>query len=303
MTEPAWIAVDWGTTHLRAWAMDEAGVALDAKRSDAGMATLDGRDAFEQALLALIEPWLTSGGRTTVIACGMVGARQGWIEADYVALPAPPLSRAALCPAPASDPRLAVLIVPGLKLDEPPEVLRGEETQIAGLLATDPEFDGVVCVPGTHCKWARVHRGVITFFRTFMTGEMFSLLADHSILRHSVGTPITQAAFEREFEYASQAPLAALMNLFFIRGADLLHGDNASARARLSATLIACELDLARIFWDGFRVAIVGTGQLAGFYRQALAVEGHPHRGVRRRSPDHCGVDRGLPRDPERTHA
>ena len=96
MTDPAaWIAVDWGTSNLRAWAMDAENAPSAEASSGAGMNTL-ARDGFEPALLDLVGPWLRTDGSTTIVACGMVGARQGWIEAPYVPTPCTPLHAEAM---------------------------------------------------------------------------------------------------------------------------------------------------------------------------------------------------------------
>jgi len=174
-----WIAVDWGTSNLRVWAMRASGPVADA-RSDQGMGTLE-PEAFEPALLDLIEPWL-GAAPMPVIACGMVGAKQGWAEAPYAAVPCPPVSLATVTPN-VQDRRLVVHILPGLSQASPADVMRGEETQIAGYLADVPEFDGILCMPGTHTKWVQVSAGEVVSFRTFMTGEMFALLSTGSVLR------------------------------------------------------------------------------------------------------------------------
>ena len=148
---PDWIAADWGTTHLRVWAMSGAS-QTDAAGSDRGMGKL-APDQFEPALLDLIAPWL-GDGVTPVIACGMVGARQGWTEAGYGRVPCGALD-AAPVRAPTADPRLAVWILPGLSQADPPDVMRGEETQIAGFLSLNPGFDGVICLPGTYSCMTR----------------------------------------------------------------------------------------------------------------------------------------------------
>ena len=128
---PDWIALDWGTTRLRAFAMADTGEVLDRAESPAGMGRLEGAAAFEAALVALVGPWLPADRVTEVIACGMVGARQGWIEAPYAAVPCAPQAGGAVA-APTTDPRLAVRILPGLSQRAPADVMRGEETQIAG---------------------------------------------------------------------------------------------------------------------------------------------------------------------------
>jgi 2-dehydro-3-deoxygalactonokinase len=137
----AWIAVDWGSSNLRAWAMDARGQVLAEAGSADGAAGLT-PDGFEPALLALAAPWLAPDRPTDVIVCGMAGARGAWAEAAYARVPCPP-TPAATVAAPTADPRLAVRILPGLAQDDPPDVMRGEETQIAGLVATEPGFDGV----------------------------------------------------------------------------------------------------------------------------------------------------------------
>lgn len=269
-----WIAVDWGTSNVRAWAMvGDAPIA--AAKSDGGMGKLP-RDAFETALLSLIEPWLGTG-RMDVIACGMVGARQGWVEAPYRAVPCAPVSTE-LCAAPTTDARIRVHIASGLKQDHPADVMRGEETQIAGLLATDPEFDGVLCLPGTHTKWAHISAGEVVSFRTFMTGELFALMAEQSVLRHSVSVenaPIDHAAFTEALGDAMAKPEAVAARLFGLRAETLVHSlDPVVARSRLSGFLIGMELAAARPYWLGRRVTVIGAPALAKAYRSALETQG-----------------------------
>ena len=172
---PDWIAVDWGTSRLRAWAMAAGCAVLADAASERGMGGLASAD-FEPALLALVGGWLGQAA-VPVVACGMVGARQGWVEAPYRTVPCAPLGEATVT-APARDPRLRVRVVPGLAQARPPDVMRGEETQIAGWLAARPGFDGVLCLPGSHSKWVRVSAGEVVSFQTFMTGELFAALAD-----------------------------------------------------------------------------------------------------------------------------
>ena len=100
-------------------------------------------------------------------------------------MPCPP-APAAFARAPTADPRLVVRILPGLSQDDPPDVMRGEETQIAGLLAREPDFDGIACLPGTHTKWAHVSAGEVVSFASYMTGELFGLLAATSVLRKTL---------------------------------------------------------------------------------------------------------------------
>jgi len=266
--DPDWIAVDWGTSSLRVWAMAGAQVVAHAQ-SDRGMGGLE-PGAFEAALLALAGGWLPAGRVTPVIACGMVGSRQGWTEAPYRAVPCAPLG-GRLARAPASDPRLAVHVVPGLKQTAPPDVMRGEETQIAGFLTRHPGWDGAVCLPGTHSKWAHLSAGELVGFQTFLTGEMFALLSEHSVLRHSVAG-WADAGFAQGLDMGFERPDRLAARLFAIRAEGLLAGlDAGVARARLSGLLIGAELAAARPWWMGRPVAVIGADGVARAYETALA--------------------------------
>ena len=268
-----WIALDWGTSRLRAFAMGADGTELARASSDNGMSAL-GQNDFEPALLGLIGPWLGEG-RTLILAAGMVGARQGWAEAPYLAAPCAPFDPARFVSAPAADPRLDVRIAPGVAQTDPPDVMRGEETQIAGFLSAAPDFDGVLCLPGTHTKWVRVSAGEIVGFRSFMTGEMFALLATHSILRHSLDDAFDEAAFAEAAADGLSRPEQIAGRLFSLRAESLL-GDPAPgvARARLSGWLTGMELAATRGWWLGTNIALIGAAENAARYRAALAAEG-----------------------------
>lgn len=265
-----WIAVDWGTTHLRAWAMGPDGTVLDSASSDKGMGGLTPSE-FEPALLSLVEDWLASDKTIPVIACGMVGARQGWVEAPYAQAPCPPLSPNLIQP-PVSDSRISVHIVPGVMQRDPADVMRGEETQIAGFLADKPDYDGVICLPGTHSKWVRVEGGKIVAFKTFMTGEMFALLSQQSVLRHSVGQGWDAPAFLVGVSLAHAEPERIAGQLFSLRAESLVAGlAPDAARARLSGLLIGAELAATTELRQGVSVTIIGAGTLSGLYARALA--------------------------------
>lgn len=265
-----WIAVDWGTTNLRVFRMGPEGVMAQAA-SDDGMGRLD-RDGFEPALLRLIGHWLTDHAVTEVVACGMVGSRQGWHEAPYRAVPCAPLDAESLVVAPTRDPRIRVRLVPGLKQVTPADVMRGEETQIAGALALMPGFDGVICLPGTHSKWAHLSAGEVVSFQTFMTGELFALLSQGSVLRHGVqGDGWDDSAFDAGVSDALSRPERIGAKLFGIRAEGLIAGlSAAAARARLSGLLIGMELAAARPYWLGQAVALVGSEGISASYARAL---------------------------------
>jgi 2-dehydro-3-deoxygalactonokinase len=266
-----WIAVDWGTSHLRVWAM-QGDTVLKHAQSDKGMVRLD-KGGFQPALLDLIEGWL-SDEPIDVIACGMVGARQGWVEAPYSAVPCDPTPVAPIR-VPNTDPRIRAFVVPGLKQIAPPDVMRGEETQIAGFLANRPNWDGVICLPGTHTKWVQVSASEAVSFRTFMTGEMFDLLRGQSVLKHSVGDGWDDTAFAEATADTLSKPEQLAARLFGLRAADLLQGEDGSiARARLSGYLIGAELAATRPYWLGQQLAIIGAEGLSGIYAKALQQQG-----------------------------
>ncbi|WP_417715348.1 2-dehydro-3-deoxygalactonokinase [Roseibium aestuarii] len=270
----SWIAVDWGTSRLRVFAMDANDRPIASASSDKGMGQLS-RDAFEEALAELVSGWLADGPRP-MIACGMVGARQGWIEAAYGPVPGPALSETGLVRAPATDPALALRILPGLAQQEPADVMRGEETQIAGFLSAHPGFDGLLCLPGTHSKWARLKDDQVLSFRTYMTGEMFALLSGHSVLRHSLAAAadMSETSGSRFVEGLDRARalrgnLSA--DLFSIRARGLLQGFTpVEAFDYLSGLLLGAELTAAAETDADLPVALIGSGPLGARYRQAL---------------------------------
>lgn len=267
----AWIAVDWGTSNLRAWKIGAEGILAQGE-SNKGMGKLKPAE-FEAALLEVISPWLD--GPALVLACGMVGAKQGWREAKYRAVPCSPTDPAGLIRVDTVDKRLDVRIAPGLSQDRPADVMRGEETQLAGALALHPGFDGVFCLPGTHSKWAQVSAGEVVSFQTFMTGELFALLSTQSVLRHSMGDGWDEAAFDEGLSDALSRPDRIAAKLFTLRAEGLLHGlTGAQARARLSGLLIGIELAGAKPYWLGQKVKLIGAEKLSASYARALSAQG-----------------------------
>lgn len=270
MSRIDWIAADWGTTNLRVWGMSDSGTVLETAQSEKGMGKLS-KDAFEPALKELVDPWV--GSLTTVVACGMVGSRQGWTEASYATVPCNTAPGQFYRPE-VFDPNLDVHIIPGIRQMDPADVMRGEETQIAGFLALNPDWDGVICLPGTHTKWVHISANEVVSFQTFMTGEMFSLLSKNSVLQHSVGKDLNTAGFERGVEEAIARPERLAARLFSLRAESLLiDQDRATSTGRLSGLLIGAELAGAKPYWLGQQVAVLGAGPLSKLYVDALATQ------------------------------
>ena len=270
-----WIAADWGSTRLRAWVIDARGTVVAELASARGAHQLAPGD-FEPALLGLLERHLPRRGRLPVLVCGMAGSRQGWVETPYVPVPCTPPSLRQAMPVATQDGRLDIRILPGVSQADPPDVMRGEETAIAGFMAEHPCFDGVICLPGRHTKWVQVSAGEIVSFRSAMTGELFALLSERSILRHSLTEEgWDEPAFVAAVRDAIGAPQHLTARLFGLRAESLLEGLPArTARARLSGLLIGADLAGAKGYWLGQNVAVVGTGGLAGHYVRALTGQG-----------------------------
>ena len=264
-----WIAVDWGTSNLRIWAMCNDGAVIAEKFSTEGVAHIR-KNQFEAVLLSHIEPWIAGMDSVRVVACGMVGSRQGWEEVPYQTVPCTSLTHA--MPVHVTDKRLKIYVVAGLMQQTPEDVMRGEETQIAGLLTTDPAFSGSVCTPGTHSKWVQVQDGRITEFHTAMTGELFALLQEQSVLRYCVGKWDEQR-FCTALQHSYRQPDRLLLSLFGIR-AQYLINESASGESEVSGMLIGSELAAMRAFWQQQPVVIVGASKLARLYALGLRTLG-----------------------------
>jgi 2-dehydro-3-deoxygalactonokinase len=179
----ALVAIDWGTSAARAYCVDAGGRVQAARSVPLGIKHVrDGR--FEPALAKLLGDW--SANPAPRIACGMIGSRQGWVEAPYVDCPA---SLTALADRIVHAPQDALTIVPGVATRDAAgtaDVMRGEETQLLG--AIGPDEPGVLAVlPGTHSKWARVEHGRVVDFTTFMTGDLSGVLIVPSMLGRLAG--------------------------------------------------------------------------------------------------------------------
>lgn len=279
--EPAdvWLAVDWGTSNLRLWVMTSDKAIVASLGSDQGMGRLAPQE-FEPALLALAEPYLQAGRCRPVVICGMAGARQGWVEAPYQQVPCAPVGQG-LQEVVCQDPRLCVSILPGLSQEAPYDVMRGEETQIAGFLSCEPDFGGLVCMPGSHTKWVTLKRGLVQHFTTALTGELFSLLASQSILRHSMSDGWHEPSFLAGLEEGFDQPEKLTTSLFAIRAQSLLAASEPAQggqSARLSGLLIGQELAALSKVWQQHNLVVIGSQDLAATYARALEHLGQPVR-------------------------
>lgn len=278
MSDARLIALDWGSTRLRAFLLGDGGAVLETRQSDDGASTLHGVEAFSRALVDLVGDWREQQPQIKLLACGMVGSQYGWREAPYVRCPADAeaLAKQLLK---LDD---ALSIVPGLVDDAAqPDVMRGEETQIVGALALRPELADDCCLvlPGTHSKWARISQGRVTGFATHMTGELFALLRQHSVLNRLMpsdgSSPSSPAAFLKGVD-AAQAQGGLGHQLFAVRTLGLFKQLGAEELPDyLSGLLIGHEI-AAELKAAPQRLALVGDPALCGRYAQALEHLGQP---------------------------
>ena len=271
------VAVDWGTTNRRAYAIDAAGEVIDTMEDETGLLAVSA-GGFDKAVAELRERF---GGKPLLLA-GMIGSNRGWIEAPYVPCPATLADLTAkLCWA---EPGRAA-IVPGLSFrdGDQADVMRGEEVQIFGVLALGLVPDSAtICHPGTHTKWIAVEGGQVARFRTAMTGELFSLLKEHSILAPMLSDPVTTGdAFLQGLDRALHGGALA-SDLFSVRARVLLGvADAAGAASYASGVLIGADVR-AGVAEAGqtTEIAVVGRPSLTNLYAAAIARAGHQAREI-----------------------
>jgi 2-dehydro-3-deoxygalactonokinase len=274
MKQAAYVAVDWGTSSFRLWLIDRAGGVLAERRSQEGMMA-----AVKLGFASVLQSHLDAVGAARdlpVVVCGMAGARQGWVEAGYIDTPAhlaSILEHAVLVPGESRD----IRILPGIAQRDrnAPDVMRGEETQLLGALGVHTSGEAIVCIPGTHSKWARMSGGTVERFATFMTGELFSVVSRETILSHAIAEAQEAddtEAFQSAVVAAFEAPALATNLLFQVRSRQLLFGGKPSAaRETISGTLIGIELaaGLAGDVLTG-GITLVASGRLQALYRLAF---------------------------------
>ncbi len=267
------IAVDWGTSNMRAFRLDAGGAVVDRRESRSGITQVAG-GAFTATLRDVVGSWL-GDGESRVLMCGMIGSRQGWVEAPYLPCPADPAALAgALVEVPFEGAQ--VRLVPGLSARDAggtPEVMRGEETKLLALMR-HMGGNGLVCLPGTHTKWVRLADGRIEGFATCMSGEAFGALRDGTILgrmmRHE--GPVDLAGFDRGVARSGESG-HLLHHLFGVRTLGLFGElDEAQAAGYLSGLLIGHE---ARAMAPrGGVVHLAGDGTLTALYERAIGAAG-----------------------------
>lgn len=280
-----YITGDWGTSRLRL--SHCLGERVLETRQGPGIGAL--REPPGEVLHRLTAEWREAHGPLPLVLCGMAGSRNGWRETPYVPCPADlgALREAALRFEAQGAP---VTIAPGLSCQArlgSPEVMRGEETQIAGALALHPDLASgrhLLCLPGTHTKWAWLEDGQVRDFLTALTGELFALLRDGSALTRAASVTVAAGGgaaagddgFDRGLDMAAALGKASLLHaLFSVRSRQLIDGRSPEwALSYLSGLMIGADVHGAIPLFGAEAVVLIGDSALNERYALALRREG-----------------------------
>jgi len=267
------IAIDWGTSSFRAFSIDDSGKVLQRSVADEGILSVES-GTFEHVLEMHLGKFPEISSDTPIIAAGMITSKQGWCETPYVQCPASAGALADNLICLNSRKFGKIWFVPGVsQLLPDPDIMRGEESQLAGIRRSD---ELVAVMPGTHSKWVEVNNQTIVRFKTFMTGELYSIVMKHSILRSGSTNTWSDKAFKRGVQKGfsfGQSGGGLLSGLFRIRVETILGQESeADSSSHVSGLLIGCEIGEA--VKDGFNKRkpklIIGESNLAKIYHAAL---------------------------------
>ena len=290
--QPALIGIDWGSSSFRAYLMSAGGEVLDQISSGDGIGSVAAA-AYPATLERLIGRWLEAHPSLPAVASGMVGSRHGWREAPYVESPGRPPGRR---PAPLTTVEAGgrtVFLAPGLSyVDEAaqPDVMRGEETEIFGVADSGARL---IVLPGSHSKWAKVNGDRVVAFKTFVTGELFAALRDHTVAgafaraapAKSPGEAFALGVRRGAAAVACEGKSGVIGLLFGARSLPLTGGlAEDDAGEYLSGLLIGAEIGEARRFFPGEEPHVAGAEALVARYLAAFEALGVSARAASRRA-------------------
>lgn len=262
MTE--FIAIDWGTTNRRIFCVASDGEILHTQRDDRGVLAMAGTGYDEE--IAAIK---SSYGDRPILCAGMIGSDRGWRMVPYVPAPAGLADLAAAI----SWVRPGVGIVPGVSLDNGPDIMRGEEVQLLGAVAAGMvPAESLLCQPGTHCKWAWMAQGRIARFHTAMTGELFALLRDHSLLSNMLAGDVSPGPAFLE-GVAASAATALPIALFRARAAVVL-GERAAQDTAAYVSGLLIGTDVRASLGGAPRVHVLADAAMGALYTAAIEALG-----------------------------
>ena len=263
-----WVALDWGTSNFRAYLMENNNV-IDQVSTQEGMKFVDQKE-FENILVKNITAWRKKFNIKIVIASGMVGAKQGWVEVPYINSPCDIRNLNFKTLNILDD--INIHILSGVSQSNPSDVMRGEETQIAGFLFNNIDFNGSICLPGTHSKWVDLNSYDIKKFTSFLTGELYEIVKKYSILKHSLNTTrLEDEIVKSAANLIIENPSLISNKLFEIRAENLLKNSNQiSNNSKLVGYLLGIELSGSRTYWEDKDLVIIGSSNLNKYYEIIL---------------------------------
>ena len=242
---------------------------IDQVSTQEGMKFID-QNEFEKILIKNIDAWNNKFDIKVIIASGMVGAKQGWIEVPYINSPCDIRNVNFKTFKILDDANIHILS--GVSQFNPSDVMRGEETQIAGFLLNNVDFNGSICLPGTHSKWVNMNSYNIQEFTTFLTGELYEIVKKYSILNHSLNTTeLDDEIVKSSAKLIIENPSFISNKLFEIRADNLLKNSNqTSNNSKLVGYLLGIELSGSRTYWEDKDLIIIGSSNLNKYYELIL---------------------------------
>ena len=296
------LAIDWGTSALRGALLDERGKVLDQREAARGLLTI-APGGFAAVFESHFGDW-SRLPETQCLMTGMVGAKQGWVEADYCRCPAgiDEVARALKrVPAGAAGAATGFSIVPGLSCehDGVPDVMRGEEVKVFGALELLGVGDALLLLPGTHSKWVRVAQGRIRSFSTVMSGEFYALLRRHSILARMLPEDdgeLDESAFDQGVDRSIEG-CSLMQTAFSVRTLALFDRMPAAALTSYLSGIVIGEALRCEPLDDVASVIVIGAPALAHRFERGLR-----RRGIAARTFGDEAVWRGLCAIHRRSH-
>ena len=273
--KPSLVGVDWGSTRFRAYLLDETGELVDSVSNDQGIFSRE-QASYEEILFRNCEKWLRWMPEIPVFLAGMIGSRDGWVETGYLSCPVSLRSLGANIIQVEDISSHPVYIVPGIStLAAPglPDVIRGEETQIFGVMDRLKVNNLMACVPGTHSKWIQVNDSRITRFSTFVTGEMFAAMRRCGSISSLLDKSVTDSNRFMEGVGVSQRDGGLLNHLFSIRALAVTRRKGSkSDESYLSGLLVGAEIRSAlEIYPEVSDIVVIGADALIHDYSLAFS--------------------------------
>ncbi len=262
-----WIAIDWGTTNFRAYLIKNNCVVKKIVTND-GIKNIKKKN-FENILIRKLGIKNNLNVKITILSCGMIGSKQGWFDTGYINNLN--LNSKNLTKIKTKNKNLNFYIVKGILQKKPLDVIRGEETQILGYLSLFKKFTGYICLPGTHSKWIKINKGKLINFKTFMTGEMYEIITENSILKHSIlENKINFKVFDNSLLLALHNEFNIFENLFEIRSRYLLTNKKYFPRSEILGYLIGSEIKSNLKNIRRSNIVIIGSKSNSRIYSRAL---------------------------------